>query len=291
METGSVKSADSLKTSRGGDVVRFRRAPDLGNLEFLHATFVRHSFPKHTHDTFAIGVIEKGVQATDYKGSTHIATASDICLVNPGEVHTGYAPHESGWTYRVFYPDAALLTRVAGELSPHTSGLPHFPRPVIRDWRLAVGIHAFLRTLEDSDVSLERESLLLSVLARMIERHGDGAAAAPALRQAGGRAVRTALDYLDECFADNVTLSELAALADMSEFHFLRLFRATVGLPPHAYLIQKRVDHARRLLSEGSPIVSAGIDCGFADQSHFTRWFKKIVGITPGQYRKSNSVQ
>jgi AraC-like DNA-binding protein len=283
---------EMTKCSRDIDITRFQRASDLDNLEFLHATFTRHSFPRHTHDTFAIGVIERGVQATDYKGSTHIATSSDICLINPGEVHTGYSPDESGWTYRVFYPDAALLSKVARELSTHPPGLPHFPFPVIKDRRLASHIHSFLKTLEDSNVSLERESLLLSVLAQMIRRHGDTKDNRLVGRQKGGRAVKTALEYLDAYFADNITLSELSDMANMSEFHLLRLFRAAVGLPPHAYLIQKRIDYARGLLSQGLPIVQAGLESGFVDQSHFTRWFKKIVGITPGQYRRtSNSVQ
>jgi len=95
----------SLKT----DVATFRRSPDLGDLEFLHATFIRHSFLRHTHEAFAKGVIERGVQATRCKGTTHIAVPGDICLVNPGEVHTGSPAHESGWTYRVCYPAAGLL--------------------------------------------------------------------------------------------------------------------------------------------------------------------------------------
>jgi AraC-like DNA-binding protein len=283
---------EMIERSRSIDITRFQRASDLDDLEFLHATFIRHSFPRHTHDTFAIGVIERGVQATYCKGSTHIATSSDICLVNPGEVHTGFSPGESGWTYRVFYPDAALLSRVAGELSPRSPELPYFPSPVIKDRRLASHIFSFLKALEDSNVSLERESLLLSVVAQMIQRHGGTKENKLAGRQDGGRAVKTALEYLDAYFADNVTLSELSDMANMSEFHLLRLFRAAVGLPPHAYLIQKRIDYARSLLSQGLPIVQAGLESGFVDQSHFTRWFKKIVGITPGQYRrKSNSIQ
>ncbi|MEW6665176.1 MAG: helix-turn-helix domain-containing protein [Thermodesulfobacteriota bacterium] len=81
-------------------------------------------------------------------------------------------------------------------------------------------------------------------------------------------------------------------MANLSEFHLLRSFRAVVGLPPHAYLIQRRIDYARSHLSRRLPIVQVGLETGFTDQSHFTRWFKKIVGITPGQYRRhSNSVQ
>lgn len=274
------------------DIVRFRRVSDLGNLEFLHATFVTHSFPRHTHETFAIGVVESGVQATYYKGSTHIATSGDICLVNPGEVHTGFSPHECGWTYRVFYPDAALLERVAREASVHVGELPHFPSPVIRDRHLASRILAFLKAVEDSDVSLEKESLLFSVLEQMVRRHADARDGKPVGRHKEKRAVKTALEYLDAHFVDNVRLSELSSMANLSEFHLLRLFRAVVGLPPHAYLIQKRIDYARSLLSRQLPILQVGLETGFTDQSHFTRWFKKIVGITPGQYRRhSNSVQ
>ncbi len=162
-----------------GDFARFQRASDLGNLEFLHATFVRHSFPRHTHQTFAIGVIEKGVQATHYNGSTHIATCRDICLVNPGEVHTGFSPHPSGWACRVFYPDTSLLCKVSAHVLPRYGGLPHFSSPVIKDTALAASILSFLKALDLSDLSLERESLLLSVLSHMVARHADQRPAAP----------------------------------------------------------------------------------------------------------------
>lgn len=279
------------ETAGNTDFVRFQRAADLDNLEFLHATFVKHSFPRHTHDTFAIGVIEKGVQATYYKGSTHIATCRDICLVNPGEVHTGFSPAATGWTYRVFYPNTGLLGTIAAHILPRARELPHFSSPVIRDPALALDILFLLRTLEYSDLSLERHSRLLSVLTHMISRHADRKAGAPA-RQGTHGAVKTSLEYLDSRFTENVTLPELSRAAGLSEFHLLRLFRAEVGLPPHAYLIQKRIDHARQLLSEGLPIIQVSLDTGFADQSHFTRTFTRIVGVTPGRYRlNSNSVQ
>jgi len=271
------------------DIARFQRASDLNGLEFLHATFARHTFPRHTHETYAIGVIEKGAQATCYKGATHIAATGEICLVNPGEVHTGFSPDESGWTYRVFYPDAPLLQRVAGEIAGRPVGLPYFSSPVIRDRRLASEILSFLKLLEESRDMLERESLLLSVLADMIRRHADAGGGRRIDGRKGGRGVRRALEYLDARFTGNISLSELACTADMSEFHLLRQFRAEVGLPPHAYLVQKRIDYARTLLSRGLPIVQVSLEAGFADQSHFTRRFRKIVGITPGQYRNNGT--
>lgn len=280
-----------MELQGSGDIVRFQRAPDLDGLEFLHATFVRHSFPRHTHDTFAIGVIEGGVQATYYKGSTHIATSRDICLINPGEVHTGFSPHPSGWTYRVFYPQTSLLETIASEILPCGCGLPHFSSPVIKDPPVSAGILRFLRALELSDITIERETLLYSVIAHMILRHADRKGVSPASEDVERRVIRLLLEYLDHHFTENITLHDLSRLAGLSPFHLLRVFRATVGLPPHAYVIQRRVDRARRLLLAGLPIPDVGLEAGFADQSHFTRAFKRIVGVTPGCYRSSNSVQ
>ncbi|MCX5816957.1 MAG: AraC family transcriptional regulator [Proteobacteria bacterium] len=280
-----------MKCSDNTDIVKFSRAADLGNLEFLHATFISHSFPRHTHETFAIGVIERGVQATYYGGSTHIATPSDICLVNPGEVHTGFSPHESGWTYRVFYPDVSFLKRAA-DATCARGRLPHFPSPVIKDQLLSQNILAFLKLLEESDISLERESFLLSVLTHMIRRHADMGESTNTYLKKERRAVKTVLEYLDAHFTENVTLSELTDITNISEFHLLRLFRDEVGLPPHAYLIQKRINYAKNMLSQRLTIAQTALETGFADQSHFTRRFKKIMGITPGQYcHNSNIVQ
>jgi AraC-like DNA-binding protein len=280
-----------MELQGSGDIVRFQRASDLGGLEFLYATFVRHSFPRHTHDTFAIGVIESGVQATYYNGSTHIATSRDICLINPGEVHTGFSPHPSGWTYRVFYPEPSLLQGVASEMLAGGCGLPHFSSPVIKDRPLSTGILSLLKALDLSDVTIERETFLYSVIAQMISRHADRKGVFPPPKRTEKRVVRVLLDYLDHHFTENISLRILSDVADLSAFHLLRVFRAAVGLPPHAYVIQKRVDHARRLLLKGLPIADVSLEAGFADQSHFTRAFKRIVGITPGCYRSSNSVQ
>jgi AraC-like DNA-binding protein len=272
--------------------VRFARVADLDDLEFIRATFVTHAFPRHTHETFAIGVIEGGVQATDYRGATHIATAGDICLINPGEVHTGFSPHETGWTYRVFYPGVPLLEKAAEAVSLKQGRAPHFPSPVIRDKTLFRNLLQFLKSLESSDLSMEKESLLLSALAQMVARHADITDNTGRYSQREERAVRAAREYMEAYFTENVPLSTLARIAGVSEFHLLRLFRAKTGLPPHAYLIQKRIDHARKLLSRQVPIVQVALETGFSDQSHFTRHFKRILGVTPGDYcRKSNRLQ
>ncbi len=91
-------------------------------------------------------------------------------------------------------------------------------------------------------------------------------------------------DYLHANYERNVTLDDLAGLAQSSPYHLLRKFRRSVGLTPHAYLIQIRVEEGKRLLRAGNPISDVSAGTGFTDQSHFTRHFKRIMGVTPGQY-------
>jgi AraC-like DNA-binding protein len=90
---------------------------------------------------------------------------------------------------------------------------------------------------------------------------------------------------LDTHFAENVSLNDLSRLADLSTYHLVTSFRAEFGLPPCQYQIQRRVLHTSTRLRQGMPISQAAYEAGFADQSHLTRHFKRIVGVTPGQFR------
>jgi AraC-like DNA-binding protein len=94
-----------------------------------------------------------------------------------------------------------------------------------------------------------------------------------------------ALDYLADNLAENISLSELSSLTGFSAYHFLRIFRDTVGLPPHAYQTQLRINRAKKLLAGGKDIVQVAYDTGFTDQSHFSHKFKQMVGATPRQYK------
>jgi AraC-like DNA-binding protein len=83
---------------------------------------------------------------------------------------------------------------------------------------------------------------------------------------------------------ENPSLEQLSALAGLSQYHLVRVFRQETGLPPHTYLTQTRIERAKEQLQAGEPIAAVAATTGFADQSHFTKRFKRIVGVTPGQY-------
>lgn len=99
--------------------------------------------------------------------------------------------------------------------------------------------------------------------------------------------MRIVLDYLNAYLDRNISLAELADLVDMSRYHFLRLFRASSGRTPHRYLVERRVEVAKTiLLREDVPLAEIAYRVGFADQSHFTRHFRRITGAPPGRLRR-----
>lgn len=104
------------------------------------------------------------------------------------------------------------------------------------------------------------------------------------------RRLRAVFEYIEEHLASGPTLAQLAAQAHLSPYHFARLFKATTGLPPHQYVITRRVERARELLNMGNlPLADVAQCVGFSDQSQFGRHFKRIVGATPAQFRNSAS--
>jgi AraC-like DNA-binding protein len=263
------------------------RMPHLGNLELLHARYITQTFSPHFHDQYAIGVIEAGALGFYYRGQNVVAPQGNISLCIPGEIHTGHALADHGWTYRMFYFDPALLQQIAADIAHHPQGLPFFKTGVIHDNELARLIRRLHVSLEQQAAPLiEQESAWLEMLAQMILRHAD---ATPVLGQVKKEplAVKQVRQYIETYYADDFSIDDLARLTFLSPFHLIRVFKAETGLPPYAFLRQVRVKRAKELLARGESIAQAAQATGFTDQSHLHRWFKGLWGITPGQYRNS----
>ncbi|WNZ24050.1 AraC family transcriptional regulator [Leptolyngbya sp. NK1-12] len=270
------------------ETVKFWRNPDLGDIELLKATYVTHSFSRHTHDSYAIGVIDAGVEEFTYRGATHRATANSLVIVHPGEVHTGHAGVPSGWQYRMFYPGVELLQQTYAELTDAvlTDGqqtIPYFPNPVIQDAELAGQLRRLHHALETASSRLECDSRFVWTFAQLIARHAERRCWIRSIRQEN-QAVQQVLRYLKSHYAEAISLDDLAKIANLKPLRLLRLFQREVGLPPHAYLVQLRVKQAKQLIGAGVPIAQAAFDTGFTDQSHLNRHFKRLMGVTPGQY-------
>lgn len=263
-----------------------RIAEDLGGLELVEAIHPAPRFGRHAHATYAIGVVSWGANRFRYRGGWHTAPAGELCTVTPDEPHTVEPVAGLGFAYRCLYPSADLL-RGAAEAVSHrrVRGTLLLP-PVIDDAGTAAMVSAIFDAEASGEPRLQRETRLLTLLARMAVRH----AAAPVTprdppQHASG--ISRARDHLAGHLAESVSLATLAGIAGIDPFALVRGFSRAYGLPPHAWQVQERVRRAKALLRAGHTPAEAAAEAGFADQSHLTRHFKRLLGFTPGRYRRA----
>jgi AraC-like DNA-binding protein len=139
--------------------------------------------------------------------------------------------------------------------------------------------------MDSKPSAMESSSLLREFVGEIILRYGKGPATTLKLGNERGP-VKRVRDCLESRYAENLTLEELARIANLSPFHLIRVFRKEVGLPPHAYQTRVRLNRAKELLAKGAPIGEAALNTGFFDQSHFTNHFRKVFSFPPGVYLK-----
>jgi AraC-like DNA-binding protein len=267
------------------ETTKFWTAQDLG-LDLLSAHFYTHSFPRHTHDYFVIGLNEIGVHSNFLRGAGVHVGPGTIIVLHPGDVHTGETAtfNHGGWIYRSVYPSAQMMQAIAEEVTGARTGTPYFPQLVIDDpevFRMLLDAH---RTLEHSTDALERQTTWKTAIATLVRRHAQPKAAAH-FEGTEHRAVKLAREFIEAHCTEDVSLKQLSDVANLSEFHLIRVFQKHVGVPPHKYLTQVRIERAKQMLATGQPIADVALATGFSDQSHFTRRFKALTGVTPGRYQ------
>jgi AraC family transcriptional regulator len=193
----------------------------------------------------------------------------------------------------LIYLEPSLITRVAAEsfeLDPSRTVVPPLIGLNVPELRSAMlAVDAELRA-GGVGGSLMVESLA-NVLAVHLIRHTTGAHRLPASTDGvlPRRKLRTVIEYIMENLGGNPTLEQMAAVVHLSPYHFARQFKVATGLPPRQYVIARRVERAQHLLRANGELglVDVALRAGFSDQSKFSFHFKRIVGVTPGQFRIS----
>lgn len=280
----SSLTKEIMKAKPARERVKVWRPQHIRNLQLMHGTSTSYSTPRHFHEELEITLTQGSAWDLYYRGAKHIVPPGTLTLSQPGEVHRTHLAGEASCTFRGLHVDPALLQNAATEIAGREKGLPFFPTPLVTDEHLNTLILNFHTALEAGSASiLEQQSLVLGTLAQLIMRCAEDR---PALRPLGWerQPVKRLRDYLQDNYAENVSLEQLAHIANLSPFHLNRVFCKEVGLPPHAYQTQVRIARAKTLLTSGWSIGQVALETGFASQSHFGWHFKRLAGVTPGQY-------
>ena len=270
----------AMRTKNHSWRLRYWQVPHLDNLELLHASNITYQYPPHIHEEYSIGLMLGGTETTTCRGTSYTAFPGSVVLINADEVHSSRSIKTE---YRIIKVRSKALNQIALELFGHHHESPWFPKLVINDasvFRLLLDLHL---KLEQSVSALEQESEFISAIGLLLARHTKDHFVLQPLGKEPHYA-KLSRDYLRSHYAENVSLAQLTSITNLSPFHLLRVFRHQVGCPPHEYQTQLRIAHARKLMRQGSSISEVALETGFFDQSHFSRNFKRIVGVTPGQY-------
>lgn len=262
----------------------FSKVSDLNDLELLQAYFTNHSFPRHMHDYYVIEVVERGCDEFYCSGKQYLAPEGSIVIINPNDVHSGAPAGGKPLSYRSFNATLQFLLGFQEKYGNAVIPVPVFHQHVIDDPPLAQKFLLAHRSLNIGGDHLGGVSLFADALGDLLANYASGQNKLP---DSGSehRAVSLAKAFLNDNFQDDIHLEDLANAANMSACHLIRVFRKATGLSPHEYLLNLRIKRARRLLQEGETIAAIAFECGFCDQSHLHRHFRRLTGITPGKYR------
>lgn len=249
---------------------------------FYRGTGVTHPYPLHWHEELHLCFYTANFGYLGYRGSSHLISAGDTVLTPPGEVHENWVTSEAGISFYSLYLSGSLLADLICQITGQAS-MPEFPLMRLRDPRVARGFLRMYTTMKAGVSRLECEAALLELFHLLVVREGvdrdsgqtEGKETAVLARVRG---------YIEENFAEPISLADLVKLTGLSSFHLHRMFCRNAGIPPHAYQTQVRINHAKQLLRSGRSLSEIAATTGFADQSHLTRHFRRLVGLPPGRY-------
>lgn len=272
---------------------RFLMRRDVATgLEAVRARFHHHAYDMHSHDDeWLVGITHDGVQQFFCRGRQQQSVAGRIILIEPGERHDGHSPDPQGFAYSMLYLQGDRMRAEMG-----SDAALGFRDTLAEDrllaQRIALACTAVLDQAPLLVIEHHRDALLLRLRHHLGRQPPEPAICHPLLGQAppAPAMAERAMDYLKAHFCDEIPSADLAEIAGASSrFQLNRAFRQRFATTPHACQLQLRLAQSRKLLRQGTPPAEAAMSCGFADQSHMTRWFRRAYGMAPGAFARGRT--
>lgn len=244
---------------------------------------IMQKFPNHFHDYYVLGFIEQGKRHLLCNNETFIINSGDVVIFNPHDPHACEQIDGRTLDYRCLniQPDAMrqYVLEITGE-----EHLPRFTPTVLYRSELAGSLRDLHRMILNDQPDFQKEELLVLLIEQLLVDYSGAETLGPA-RELRSE-IKTVCEYLDAHYTQNIKLDQLSELTGLSKYHLVRSFTKQKGISPYSYLETIRINNAKKLLEIGVSPGEAAFQCGFSDQSHFTNFFKKLIGLTPKQYTR-----
>ena len=242
---------------------------------------VMQKFPNHFHKYYVFGFIEDGNRYLSCKNKEYTIGSGDLILFNPMENHTCAQLDDRALDYRCLNVTPEVMQKTVFEITGR-SFLPEFTTTVAYQSDQVFPLKELHQTLMEGQEGFQKEESFYLLIEQLLGNYTEKQSLAPV---AISIQVQIACGYMDEKFSESISLDDLARISGLNKYTLLRSFIRQRGITPYQYLETIRVGYAKKLLEQGVPPIEAAGQSGFADQSHFTRYFKNFIGLTPKQYQ------
>lgn len=242
---------------------------------------IMQPFPKHFHEQYVIGMVERGQRTLACKNTVRIIGRGDVVLFQPGDDHACAPCGEEPFDYRGFHIPQNVMLELTEEVTGRRM-LPGFAAQVIEDEELARRLRSLHVRVMSGAPALSKEEDLLLLMTALMQKYGqpfqNGVPECP-------QEMERVCDYMRQHVDQRMTLDQLCRCAGVSKSTLLRAFTRAKGVTPYRYAETLRINAARTLLDKGASPMEAALRTGFSDQSHFTHAFSSVIGVAPGAYR------
>ncbi|MCB6365492.1 AraC family transcriptional regulator [Intestinibacillus massiliensis] len=253
------------------------------DIEIYNLSGIVQKFPNHFHEYYVIGFVEGGCRHLWCRGQEYDLSAGDLILFNPRDNHYCAPINGELLDYRAANITPDRMVKLVGDITGEAYA-PRFTQNVVYQSEIAQSVGGLYRSIVSGAPKMEKEEALFFLLEQVLQDY-----AAPfgeAGQSAPNQKIQTLCDYMESHFSENITLDDLLTMTDFGKSYLLRAFTKQVGVSPYRYLQTIRLDKAKKFLEQGIAPVDAASMAGFADQSHFTNFFKEFIGLTPKQYQR-----
>lgn len=248
----------------------------LNNILFTNVKESNKDFNMHFHNTYSIGITHKGLYKSKNNNNTLDFYANSTRINNPQELHGGTS---QSWSNHYFYPSIKLMSELYFDIY-NEKKIPIFEKHIINDLLLYKKLKQVFQAITFNKDSFALETYCIDALSYLIKNYS---AVGKSLDSNfnNKEVITKSIEFINDTLYDSPSLDKLALNVSLSKYHFIKIFKNEIGLTPHQYIINKKIEHARCLLEKGYSIADAAIESGFNDQSHFNRNFKRIFDFSP----------
>lgn len=231
-----------------------------------------HAYKSHFHNEISIGLVENGTSTSVIDNKNYEIASNNIIIIPAKMVHKCTPHNYKKWSFRMIYINENLFKTAFNKTSDDLK----FSCMKLKE-AVFKNIIKFIDNFEGCNMDIEKESMFLKCIYPVINVEN-----ASALKNLSLKKIK---EYIDDNYLNNIALDDLVKINNVSKYSIIRQFERQYGLSPHKYIMNLRINHAKKIIRENEDFACAAIESGFYDQSHFTKYFKEYTGVTPMEYR------